>query len=780
LLLAMAAAAHVHGDPAPSGQATRTASEPTPGAAWFVRNLTNPRERREARGDVLDAPRLPGSVIKAVTLVTALEAGIINAGSGAMCRRIVAVEGARYVCAHPDLKRPLSPAEALAHSCNDFFVSLAPRLTREQVNRTRLAVGLPPLASTAALPAALVGLDGPRVTARALVDVVARLAGVGPDPAVPMRRDTRAVLIEGLTGAATYGTASVFGERGITALAKTGTAPVAGGGMAGVVVALVPAIKPTQGVVVVAPGAAGLDAASVAADLLSDLNQHAGTTAQPVASPAAAARAPATGEDLVRLGRLGADGTARVETLAIDDYIAQVLAGEGQPTAGDAAQQALAITARTYAAANRNRHRREGFDLCDSTHCQVVKPPTAASQRAASATSGMVLLHAGRPAAVFYSASCGGRLERASQVWPGAVDLSQPERDEADAGEPPWLSEIRVSEIERALRAAGLRGGRLRNLRVVQRNQSGRVVRMHVDGFSPNEISGTDFRLAVGRVSGWQLVKSTAFDIDRTGNGYRFRGRGFGHGVGLCVVGAGVRARRGDSAEQVLRFYFPDLAIGRPGAAALRADAAAPAPPVPARNGAAPITEERSPSPAATIPMARDVQIALPAAEESERAPLLTLVRRVRDEMVAATGQRPPAALRLTVHPTIESFGRATGQPWWVSGATSGAAIDLLPIAVLQQQGQLERTIRHEVAHAMLDSALASRPMWVREGAAIYFGSGREPGAAGRESSGRVKCPTDQELQRPLSAGSQRDAYARAEACFARQLASGRKWDEVR
>ena len=354
-------------------------------------------------------------------------------------------------------------------------------------------------------------------------------------------------------------------------------------------------------------------------------------------------------------------------------------------------------------------------------------------------------------------------------MWPGAVDLSQPERDEADAGDPPWLSEIRVSEVERALRAAGLRGGRLRNLRVVQRNQSGRVVRLHVDGLSPNEISGTDFRMAVGRVSGWQLVKSTAFDVDRTGTGYRFRGRGFGHGVGLCVVGAGARARGGDSAEQILRFYFPSLTIGRAGGA----------PPTAARR------QGQSPSRRGTVPVtlvnsARDVQIALPASEEHERASLVALVRRARDETAAVTGQNPPAALRLTVHPTVESFGRATGQPWWVSGATNGANIDLLPISILQQQGQLERTVRHEVAHALLDSTLASRPMWVREGAAIYFSSQRESGGASRESTGRVTCPTDEELLRPVSAGAQRDAYARAAACFARQIGAGRKWNDVK
>src|SRR5918995_907486 len=105
-------------------------------------------------------------------------------------------------------------------------------------------------------------------------------------------------------------------------------------------------------------------------------------------------------------------------------YVAQVLAGEGQPKAADAAQQALAITARTFAMANRNRHRAEGFDLCDTTHCQVVRPATPLTTRAAKATSGRVLLHQGQPAFVFYSAWCGGGTGLASQVWPGAIQYA--------------------------------------------------------------------------------------------------------------------------------------------------------------------------------------------------------------------------------------------------------------------------------------------------------------------------------------------------------------------
>ena len=478
----------------------------------------------------------------------------------------------------------------------------------------------------------------------------------------------------------------------------------------------------------------------------------------PVASPLAP----------IRLGRSLPDGRTKVEVLPVDDYISQVLAGEGQPAAADAAQQALAITARTYAMANLNRHRREGFDLCDTTHCQVLRAATAVTRRAAEATSGRMLLHQGQPALVFYSAWCGGHSELASQVWPGAIDYAyEPSlEDEACAGEPGWSSEIKASDVERALRAAGLRGSRLRNLRILSRNKSDRVARIRAEGFTPPEINGHEFRMAIGRIVGWQALKSTAFDLERTRSGYQFRGRGYGHGVGLCVIGAGHRASRGATADQILRFYFPGLSIGAirtnlstSSSASARADSA----------------ELRRDPP--VLPAPSDIELALPGSEEGERAALLSLIRRSRDEVTNATGAIAPARLRVTVHPSVESFGRATGQPWWVAGATLGPAIDLLPIATLRQQGQLERAVRHEVTHAVLDSALAGQPMWVREGAAAYFaGPMRKAG----ERPARVPCPADAELLRPLSAGAQREAYARAEACFARAMADGKRWDEVK
>jgi hypothetical protein len=361
------------------------------------------------------------------------------------------------------------------------------------------------------------------------------------------------------------------------------------------------------------------------------------------------------------------------------------------------------------------------------------------------------LLHQGKPAFVFYSAWCGGQTERASHVWPGAVDYADEPSLEDDAcdDEPEWTSEVGVAQIESALRAAGLSGSRLRNLRVLARNESDRVARLRVEGFTPSEISGHEFRMAVGRVAGWHTIKSTAFEVDRRGHGYRFRGRGFGHGVGLCVVGAGRRGARGATADQILRFYFPGLTVG------------------PAPNAPAPRTT-------AARSVSVDVALTLPAGEEAERSTLMTLIRRSRDEIAQATGTTIQT-LRVTVHPTVDSFGRATGQPWWVSGATNASTIDLLPVTVLRQQGRLERTVRHEVAHALLDAALATKPIWVREGAAAYFANP----AAHSAKPDRVPCPSDIELLRPISAGAQREADARAHACFARAIADGKRWDAI-
>ena len=435
----------------------------------------------------------------------------------------------------------------------------------------------------------------------------------------------------------------------------------------------------------------------------------------------------------IRVGILRPGGGYAITAMPLEDYVARVLSGEGVRQSRPAALEALAITIRTFALANRGRHRADGFDLCDQTHCQVVRASTPPTELAARDTEGRVLMQAGAPASVYYSASCGGRTELPSNVWPGADDPSYlPSReDDGCGGEPAWTAEIGEADLLRALRASGFRGTRLKDVRVLSRNSSGRVARLKLDGLQPGEISGQDLRVVVGRTLGWQHIRSTIFELRKKGKAYDFDGHGSGHGVGMCVIGAARLAERGQSVEEILARYFPgtNLSLASTTIAA-RAGGAAAAPPVlpvsPSPPAARSAVIVATPDP--------DVLVSLPDEDEGERDVIAREAAVARDELARTLDVTPPSQVVIRIHPTTNDYVQVTGQPWFTSGAIVNNELHLPPLVVLRERGVLDRAIRHGLVHILADSALSKRPMWVREGAAIYF-AGEAPNAWGCGSS---------------------------------------------
>jgi SpoIID/LytB domain protein len=502
--------------------------------------------------------------------------------------------------------------------------------------------------------------------------------------------------------------------------------------------------------------------------------------------------------DTIRIGVLK-NGSYEIVVLPVETYVARVLAGEALPGSEPAALETLAIAIRTYALENRGRHRADGFDLCDQTHCQVMRTSTAATERAALATANQALLYKGQLATVYYSASCGGRTEKPSNVWPGSEDPpylpSKP--DDGCQGFPEWSTELGIEDLQRALRAAGFTGA-LRNVKIADRNESGRASRITLDGMTPAEISGQDLRAAIGRTLGWQYLQSASFQLTRSGKAFRFTGHGNGHGVGLCVIGSAKLAENGETARQILERYFPGTSIGTIGprltaappdrerpsmAPPPRITGATPPPsisvPPPSPTAAPPpvsVAPAASLTPAASVTLAAtDVVISLPEGDEGERTVITSLVRRERDELARTLGVQAPSRLTIRFHPTTEAFERTSGHPWFTLGSTAGQnELQFVPLTVLRDRGILERTIRRQLVHALADAALDGRPAWVREGAAAHFSE------AGESSSGRVACPQDVELTRPLSVGAYGDASRRARACFERQLSARKDWRAVK
>jgi len=432
-----------------------------------------------------------------------------------------------------------------------------------------------------------------------------------------------------------------------------------------------------------------------------------------------------------------------------------VLAGEGEPGAPDATQEALAIAIRTFAVFNSGRHQNDGFDVCDTTHCQVLRTATANSRRAAMATAGRILSYQGAPAEIFYSASCGGRSESASEIWARSnLPYLRSVDDDVHDGDTPWILDLTLEDAERALRRIGFEGS-LQNVEVAARNDSGRASRLQLSGMRPDAITGEQFRSALGTT----LVRSTAFSVARRGSALRLTGRGYGHGVGMCVIGAGRRARRGESVDAILGKYYPGLTISRLGDVPVSGIADAP-----------PVAAAASPRGLIRVPNGSTI-----SAAELQR-----LAARAQQALATTLGQTvEPVTVEL--HETLDGFRAATGRPWWVSAAVTGTRVDLAPAALLAQRDGVETVLQVAIAEVLMTRALAGRPAWVRVGGARYFARAAAAStASGSNSRDPLRCPADAELTLAISAAAQRDAESRAEACFARAYTRSGDWRTIK
>src|ERR1044072_3095308 len=117
-----------------------------------------------------------------------------------------------------------------------------------------------------------------------------------------------------------------------------------------------------------------------------------------------------------------------VLTTPLEAFVGAIIAGEMSGEQRLEAFKALAVTARSFIVSHGSRHREEGFDFCDTTHCQVyrgeddLRAQTAAPIiQATTETAGEVLTFNGRAIEGYYTAACGGISATPETVWGGRV-----------------------------------------------------------------------------------------------------------------------------------------------------------------------------------------------------------------------------------------------------------------------------------------------------------------------------------------------------------------------
>jgi stage II sporulation protein D len=437
-----------------------------------------------------------------------------------------------------------------------------------------------------------------------------------------------------------------------------------------------------------------------------------------------AAAASLAAEPSVRVRVRGA-----VEQIPLERYVAGVVAGESSVFRSDAALRAMAVAARTYAVRMRGRHAAEGFDFCETTHCQRLQLDRGAARVhvAALDTAGELLWFEGKPAFTPYTRDCGGRSESAAAVWPDQEAPYLTEHEDPYCGRnggSAWQWSGEGQRIAGALARSGLRAPRaIESARVEQRTASGRARLVAATGAGATmHASASSLRFAIGRELGWNTVLSDWFDVRVDRGRVVFQGRGSGHGVGLCQRGADQMGAEGHTYREILAFYYPRTAIG---------------------GTARGIAWQRVCGTAACLES---------AAPERDREALAIAERQIA-WAARRTGWPAPAGIVVRVFADLDTFRNATGEPGWVAARTAGRRIDLQPLDALRRRAAVETTLRHEVLHAFVESVhAAGLPLWFREGVTLWL-DGQSHG------DGAPRTPTDAEFLRGADPAGVRRAY---------------------
>ena len=271
---------------------------------------------------------------------------------------------------------------------------------------------------------------------------------------------------------------------------------------------------------------------------------------------------------------IGGRGPLRILlTTGRESAVASVVAAETSRREPEALM-AIAVVVRTFMLSHADRHASEGFDFCDTTHCQLYRGEQDLSDRVASKavpravarTARQVLSFEGRPIEGYYTAACGGLSATPSMVWGGGSSYPygrivcrwcQPSRFSK------WERSADANHILDSLSAFIASKLSLETELITDcERPSGFVQSVTLrDGSKRVVLSSDAFRRAIGLRLGWNTVLSPTFTVERRGSRFIFRGRGFGSQVGLCEAGAVAQAAAGRGYREILKFYYPDADI---------------------------------------------------------------------------------------------------------------------------------------------------------------------------------------------------------------------------
>ena len=206
-------------------------------------------------------------------------------------------------------------------------------------------------------------------------------------------------------------------------------------------------------------------------------------------------------------------GGRTINTVLLEDYVRGVVPAE-MPTSWAAdAVRAQAVAARSYAVRLRDVGRYSGYDICDTTACQVYSGmgrETSNGNAAVRATAGTIVTYRGKVALTQFASSNGGYSARGDYPYLAA------HRDPYDGviKSQAWTRVISATSISRAWPSVGT----VKQLQITSRDGAGawggRVKTIKIIGTSRTAtVSGTTFQHMFGMRSSLYMVAGSSTPV---------------------------------------------------------------------------------------------------------------------------------------------------------------------------------------------------------------------------------------------------------------------------
>ncbi len=259
-----------------------------------------------------------------------------------------------------------------------------------------------------------------------------------------------------------------------------------------------------------------------------------------------------------------ADGNS--EKIRLEEYVAGVVAGEMKADWPENAYAAQAILARTFALKYMEENQTRSISS-SYAETQQYKPENISEviNNAVKKTRGQVVFHDDQYIKGWFHASAGGETTTArvglayEKEEPPYVKSTESPDNEAPEDVKNWKIEFSLQEINVALAEEGLNTGEINNIKISEKDNSGRAVDIVISGSKDEEkIKAANFRKALGS----KKLKSTKINkLEKTSRGFYFEGNGYGHGVGLSQWGAYALAKDKKSVEEIIKYYYKNIEI---------------------------------------------------------------------------------------------------------------------------------------------------------------------------------------------------------------------------